>query len=98
VVNERTQTSLMERVGRPLYYTSPVPLSDLAVARTVTPSIVPLSQLGSVSGRGSIEGDDDSSCATFSSQSRSNPSSGSASVVCSSGGGRVDLSLSGVQL
>lgn len=98
VVNERTQTSLMERVGRPLYYTSPVPLSDLAVARTVTPSIVPLSELGCVSGRGSIEGDDDSSCATFSSQSRSNPSSGSASVVCSSGGGRVDLSLSGVQL
>lgn len=94
VVNERTQTSLLERMRRPLYYTSPVPLCDISVARTI-PSIVPLSQLGCVSDRTVGEGED-SSCATLSSCSRSDPSSGGASVVCSNG--VVDVSLSGVQL
>ena len=45
VVNERTQTSLLESMKRPLYYTSSVPYSQLPIPSHPPTELMPLCQL-----------------------------------------------------
>lgn len=81
VVNERTHVALLERMRGPGYYTGTMSLAVVTPARTA-PAVVPLSQLGCVIARGRTSTDgEESSYTTRSSCSRSNPSSGSASVT-----------------